>query len=95
MPSASTSKLSSTDSSKQGSSSQAHGRAQSTRCLHLSNLDPGIDEYLLLKLFKSFGKITKLDHVRHKTGPLRGKPRGFAFVEYETAEVGASSFPRM
>lgn len=67
-------------------------KPQSTRCLHLSNLEASADEYLLLRLFRPHGKITKLDFVRHKSGPQRGRPRGFAFVEYETAQVGVFVF---
>lgn len=34
-----------------------------------------------------YGKITKLDYLFHKTGPQKGKPRGYAFVEYDTNQV--------
>lgn len=33
------------------------------------------------------GKVAKLDFLFHKTGPQKGKPRGYAFVEYATKEV--------
>lgn len=33
------------------------------------------------------GKIAKLDYLFHKSGPLRGKPRGYAFVEYQSVDV--------
>lgn len=37
------------------------------------------------------GKVAKLDFLFHKTGPQKGKPRGYAFVEYATREVRAIS----
>ncbi|THH04097.1 hypothetical protein EW145_g5773 [Phellinidium pouzarii] len=39
--------------------------------------------YAFLQVFSKFGKIAKLDFLFHKTGPSRGKPRGYAFVEYK------------
>ncbi|RPD65368.1 RNA-binding domain-containing protein [Lentinus tigrinus ALCF2SS1-7] len=50
--------------------------------LYVGNLHPSVDEYTLLQVFSKFGKISKLDYLFHKSGPLRGKPRGYAFVEY-------------
>ncbi|KAK2467933.1 hypothetical protein APHAL10511_000228 [Amanita phalloides] len=50
--------------------------------LYVGNLHPSVDEYTLLQVFSKFGKITKLDFLFHKTGALKGKPRGYAFVEY-------------
>lgn len=43
--------------------------------------------YSLIHVFSKFGKIAKLDYLFHKTGPAKGKPRGYAFVEYATNEV--------
>lgn len=48
--------------------------------------------YTLLTLFTKYGTITSLDYLFHKTGPMRGKPRGFAFVEFADQSVGVSSF---
>ncbi|KAG6816977.1 hypothetical protein H0H87_001292 [Tephrocybe sp. NHM501043] len=50
--------------------------------LYIGNLHPTVDEYSLLQIFSKFGKVTKLDFLFHKTGALKGKPRGYAFVEY-------------
>ncbi|KAJ7634788.1 hypothetical protein FB45DRAFT_909864 [Roridomyces roridus] len=50
--------------------------------LYIGNLHPSVDEYSLLQVFSKFGKVTKLDFLFHKTGLLKGKPRGYAFVEY-------------
>ncbi|TFK37034.1 hypothetical protein BDQ12DRAFT_685713 [Crucibulum laeve] len=50
--------------------------------LYIGNLHPSVDEYSLLKIFSKFGKVSKLDFLFHKTGLLKGKPRGYAFIEY-------------
>ncbi|KAG7095138.1 hypothetical protein E1B28_005919 [Marasmius oreades] len=50
--------------------------------IYIGNLHPSVDEYSLLQLFSKYGKVTKLDFLFHKSGPLKGKPRGYAFVEY-------------
>ncbi|KAM0790970.1 hypothetical protein ACM66B_004274 [Microbotryomycetes sp. NB124-2] len=57
----------------------------STR-LYVGNLAPSVDEYSLMQLCSRHGKITKLDFLFHKTGALKGKPRGYAFVEFETVQ---------
>ncbi|QRV93371.1 RNA recognition motif protein [Ceratobasidium sp. AG-Ba] len=46
--------------------------------LYVGNLDHSVDE--------RFGNVTKLDFLFHKSGPLKGKPRGYAFVEYATKQ---------
>ncbi|KAK7044652.1 single-stranded nucleic acid binding protein [Favolaschia claudopus] len=50
--------------------------------LYVGNLHPTVDEYSLLQIFSRFGRITHLDFLFHKAGVLKGKPRGYAFVEY-------------
>jgi len=50
--------------------------------LYVGNLHPTVDEYTLLQLFTKFGKVSKLDYLFHKGGPMKGKPRGYAFVEF-------------
>jgi hypothetical protein len=45
------------------------------------------NRYSLLQIFSKFGKVTKLDFLFHKTGLLKGKPRGYAFVEYGNKDV--------
>ncbi|PIL27421.1 hypothetical protein GSI_10569 [Ganoderma sinense ZZ0214-1] len=54
--------------------------------LYVGNLHPSVDEYSLLQAFSKFGKISKLDYLFHKSGPLKGKPRGYAFVEFSNKE---------
>jgi len=65
-------------------------------CLYVGNLHPTVDEYTLIQVFSKFGKLSRLDYLFHKTGALRGKPRGYAFVEYAndadaTAALGAAN----
>ncbi|KAI8986841.1 hypothetical protein BD414DRAFT_578105 [Trametes punicea] len=64
------------------SSSSAQPRPILKERLYVGNLHPTVDEYALLQLFSKFGKISKLDYLFHKSGPLKGKPRGYAFVEF-------------
>lgn len=46
-----------------------------------------MNRYTLLQVFSKFGKVTKLDYLFHKTGLLKGKPRGYAFIEYGNSDV--------
>ncbi|KAH8096765.1 hypothetical protein BXZ70DRAFT_944389 [Cristinia sonorae] len=50
--------------------------------LYVGNLHPTVDEYTLLQIFQKYGKISKMDFLFHKAGPMKGKPRGYAFVEF-------------
>ena len=54
--------------------------------LWVGNIDPKIREIHLLKLFKPFGEINQLDYLFHKSGPLKGEPRGYAFVAYDNPD---------
>ncbi|KAF9903053.1 hypothetical protein EC991_004266 [Linnemannia zychae] len=65
------------------------------RRLYIGNLDPTIDEYMLLKLFSPFGKVTKLDFMFHYNGPKKGAPRGYCFLEYETSAQAAMAIKQM
>ncbi|KAF8234504.1 hypothetical protein L208DRAFT_1393891 [Tricholoma matsutake] len=58
--------------------------------LYIGNLHPTVDEYSLLQIFSKFGKVTKLDFLFHKAGALKGKPRGYAFIEYGSNDVRPS-----
>ncbi|KAI6121200.1 hypothetical protein F5141DRAFT_1088584 [Pisolithus sp. B1] len=51
--------------------------------IYVGNLGPVVDEYTLLQVFSKYGKVTKLDFLFHKSGPNKGRPRGYAFVEFE------------
>lgn len=63
------------------------GQPAKTDRLFVGNLSPTVDEYTLLQIFSKYGKITKLDFMFHKTGVLKGKPRGYAFVEFSDKDV--------
>ncbi|XP_063241945.1 probable RNA-binding protein 18 [Bacillus rossius redtenbacheri] len=52
------------------------------RRLWLGNLDSRVTEYQLLKLLQKHGTIEKFDLLFHRTGPLAGQPRGYAFVTF-------------
>ncbi|GAA5899664.1 hypothetical protein JCM8208_000622 [Rhodotorula glutinis] len=59
---------------------------KSDKRLYVGNLSTSVDEYSLMQLCSKLGRIAKLDYLFHKTGPQKGKPRGYAFVEYSSAE---------
>ncbi|TFK47336.1 RNA-binding domain-containing protein [Heliocybe sulcata] len=59
--------------------------------LYVGNLHPTVDEHALIKVFSKFGKISKLDYLFHKTGLLKGKPRGYVFIEYANPEDAATA----
>lgn len=71
------------------SSSSSSGQGKPDR-LYVGNLSPTVDEYTLIQVFQKYGKITKLDFMFHKTGVLKGKPRGYAFVEFSNRDVSHS-----
>lgn len=54
--------------------------------LWVGNIDTRLTEYHLIKLLQQYGKMTKFDFLFHKSGPLRGQPRGYCFVTYETRD---------
>lgn len=63
---------------------------QKTRYLYVGNLHYSLTEGDLIKLFRAYGSLENVHYVWHMTGPHRGKPRGFAFVDY-SSEVDAES----
>jgi len=54
--------------------------------LYVGNLDRRVNEGNVLKLFSQFGGLKRCDYMWHTNGPLRGQPRGFAFIEFDTLE---------
>ena len=52
----------------------------------IGNLHPSTTEKDLLVTFRRYGPILSVNYVWHTTGPLKGKPRGYAFIEYENIE---------
>uniref|UniRef100_D8QJT0 Probable RNA-binding protein 18 n=2 Tax=Schizophyllum commune (strain H4-8 / FGSC 9210) TaxID=578458 RepID=D8QJT0_SCHCM len=73
------------------SSSSTSARPLLKERLYVGNLQPTVDEYTLIRLFQRYGKVTRLDFLFHKAGPQRGKPRGYAFVEYAHAEEATNA----
>lgn len=57
-----------------------------SRSLYVSNLSPSVTEYDIVALFSPHGKISRLDLIFHKSGPLKGKTKGYAFVEFSKQE---------
>ncbi|KAL7418402.1 Phosphatidylinositol 4-kinase stt4 [Cryptotrichosporon argae] len=76
------------------SSSAASTSSAATR-LFVGNLAPTVDEYALVQIFSKYGRIAKLDLMFHKTGPLKGKPRGYAFVEYASGEDASKALTKL
>ncbi|CAG8455395.1 10096_t:CDS:2 [Paraglomus occultum] len=63
--------------------------------LYIGNLDAAVDEYTIVKLFEPYGKITHLDYLFHKSGPRRGQPRGYCFLEYSRKEEALKAMTAM
>ncbi|SCZ96760.1 BZ3500_MvSof-1268-A1-R1_Chr4-1g06693 [Microbotryum saponariae] len=72
-----------------------HAKGFSATRLYIGNLSPSVDEYTLMQLCSKHGKIQQLDYLFHKSGPLRGKPRGYAFVEFSTRDVRTAALLRL
>lgn len=52
----------------------------------VGNLDTRLTEFQLIKILKKYGNVKKFDFLFHKAGPLKGFPRGYCFVTYETKQ---------
>ncbi|KAJ3270903.1 hypothetical protein HDU76_011105 [Blyttiomyces sp. JEL0837] len=48
-----------------------------------------------MKMFEKFGPISKIDFLWHKTGPKKGEPRGYCFLEYVNAPDAARAITEM
>ncbi|PVF98715.1 RNA-binding domain-containing protein, partial [Serendipita vermifera] len=70
---------------------QGPAKSQPRERLYVGNLHQTVDEYTLIQLFSRYGKVIKLDFLFHKSGPMKGKPRGYAFVEYADVEVASKA----
>lgn len=42
--------------------------------------------YQLLKILEKHGRLEKFDLLFHRSGPLAGQPRGYAFVTFSTSD---------
>ncbi|XP_008470366.1 probable RNA-binding protein 18 [Diaphorina citri] len=65
------------------------------RRLWIGNLDIRVTEFRLMKLLQSFGKLEKFDMLFHRTGPLAGQPRGYAFVTYKDKANAAKCMSKL
>lgn len=83
------------DSPSSSTTSSPKSQPLDDKRIYIGNLDPTIDEYTVLKLFTPFGKITKLDFMFHWHGPKKGTPRGYCFLEYESASQAAAAVKQM
>jgi RNA recognition motif-containing protein len=53
------------------------------RRLYVGNLSYAAREIDLIRAFGEFGRLAAVEIVFHRKGPDAGRPRGFAFVEFE------------
>ncbi|MCO5598606.1 hypothetical protein L7F22_052703 [Adiantum nelumboides] len=63
-------------------SKQTYKQLYSEVRLFIANLSSSVSEHDLLTTFRPYGTLKCLDLVFHKSGPQKGQPRGYAFVEY-------------
>ncbi|KAI7898884.1 uncharacterized protein BX663DRAFT_523143 [Cokeromyces recurvatus] len=54
--------------------------------LYIGNLDETVNEYIIMQLFKPFGKITSIEVMVHWMGVKKGLSRGYGFLEFDTKE---------
>ncbi|CAO3678716.1 unnamed protein product [Rhizopus stolonifer] len=63
--------------------------------IYIGNLANVIEEYIIVKLFEPFGKITFIDSLLYCSGPKKGLPRGYCFLEYETREQALKAISKL
>lgn len=63
--------------------------------LWIGNLDARLSEFNLLKLLQKYGTIEKFDLLFHRSGPLSGFPRGYAFCTYKKTEDALTAMQHM
>ncbi|VDB95574.1 unnamed protein product [Peniophora sp. CBMAI 1063] len=66
--------------------SQVKSREVVPERLYIGNLHPAVTEHTLIQIFSKYGKMSQLDFLYHKTGTMKGKPRGYAFIEYANSD---------
>lgn len=57
------------------------------KTLFVGNLDSRVTEYMLIKKFEKYGEIVREQYMWHKSGEMRGQPRGYAFIEYDSRDA--------
>ena len=55
--------------------------------IFIGNLSSTVTEYAVIKLFSKFGEIVKIDFLWNTSGPRRGEPRGYCFLDFKDPEV--------
>ncbi|XP_014089014.1 probable RNA-binding protein 18 isoform X1 [Bactrocera oleae] len=65
------------------------------RRIWIGNLDPRLSEYQLLKILQKCGPVEKFDMLFHKSGPLVGQSRGYAFVTFGTADAALKALEKL
>ncbi|XP_055693163.1 probable RNA-binding protein 18 [Lutzomyia longipalpis] len=65
------------------------------RRLWIGNLDIRVTEYQLVKILQKYGDIENFELVYHRTGPLAGQSRGYAFVTYKTKQNATTAIQRL
>ncbi|KAK6196027.1 hypothetical protein SNE40_001331 [Patella caerulea] len=69
---------------------------QQDQCrLWIGNIDPKITEFTILKLLQKFGQLVRFDFLYHKSGPDKGKSRGYCFVSYSTKEEATKALRKV
>ena len=68
------------------SSSTAATAVMTSKKLFVGNLHSSTSEGDIIKLFTRIGTVLHIDYIWHTSGPFRGQPRGFAFVEMSSIE---------
>eukprot|EP00124_Ichthyophonus_hoferi_P004591 Ihof_evm1s526 gene=Ihof_evmTU1s526 len=61
---------------------KAHDDEVRENKLYIGNLDSRLTEFHLLKLFNKYGPVKHFDFLWYNSGPKRGQPRGYCFVEF-------------
>ena len=79
-----TDKVHAEHSSSRSDSSSSIDNSKNKCRLFVTNLHPSTTEGDLINIFKSFGKINGVDYRWHKFGVNKGKPKGHAFIDFDT-----------
>ncbi|PWN41240.1 RNA-binding domain-containing protein [Ceraceosorus guamensis] len=82
----SASKSSSSTGTSTSTSTGTNNRPKSRTRLFVSSLSPGVNEAALATIYKPYGSIKDLHLVFYSTGELKGRSRGYAFVEFARME---------
>lgn len=59
--------------------------------IFIGNLHNSVTEKDLIKIFQPYGTIIQVNYIWHRSGPLKGQPKGFAFIEFQTEDEAKNS----